>query len=310
MPPTSEYLKENFPRLYGSNSTDYSYSKTWESCKNEALVNFDINTIITNTGMSKHYQDIHKMGKMKTNNSFPNTRYVDNVLKNHENLKAGNFKLLEVAVIENRTIHIGKPIKDVRMKPVNFNKISGTTKHDIVEVSQMIRNHCKNYLIPLKKFLNEFKQYGERTELQHTVYNVSFYIKRKMIHAELKLIADQKNNLKTFDVISFEDYPINRQEVKASVDDLNKNKKPTDCTENEVGDNSINAGKDNVIEENDNDMLTAGSPTVTIDVVREELMTGGPRSVTILGIDDDNSKSGSGFSNSVATLETMKGRKI
>lgn len=256
------------------------------------------------------------MENVKPNTSFLENQYIDTIfMKNHEHFKAGHIKIVEVSEIEKKTIHKGNPVKDMRMKPGFLNEISGTTKHDIVEVSQMIRNHCKNHLIPLNKFLDEFKEFGERSELKNTVHNVSFYIKRKMVHEELKMIADQKNNLKTieddFDLISFEDYPSRQQEVKASVDDFNKNNKPNDYNETTVVDNSINAVTDNVIEKYDNDMPTAPPirAIVKTDAVKEDLRTEDPASVTILNRDDDIPKS-SGFSNSFATLKTMKGRKI
>lgn len=311
MPPTSPYLKENFPRLYSQNSSDYSYLKTWETLRNDALANFDVTKIITN-GMSKPYRYVKKMGNMETSSSFMNTHYVDNIFMNtKENLKTGSVKIIEITDIENRTSNKDKPIKDVKMKSGFLNEISGTTKHDIVEVSQMIRNHCKNHLIPLNKFLNEFKQFGERSELKNTVYNVSSYIKRKMIHAEIKMIADQKNNLKffedEFDLISFEDNPTKQLDVKVSVDDSNKNNNTKDYIEEVVVDNSI---KETVDEKNDAKTLAPLEAIVNTDKENEDVKTGDPGSMTILRRDDGNPKSGSGFSNSLVTLETMKDRKI
>ncbi|XP_026316635.1 uncharacterized protein LOC113227819 isoform X2 [Hyposmocoma kahamanoa] len=314
-PPTSQYLKENFPRLYSQNSTDYSYLKTWETLKNETLANFDVTKIITNNGTSKPYQYVQKMQNMKTSSSFLDAQYIDNIfIDNHENVKTGRVKIVEVTEIENKTPNKDKTIKEVKIQPGFLNEISGTTKHDIVEVSQMIRNHCKNHLIPLNKFLNEFKEYGERSELKNTVHNVSFYIKRKMIHAEMKMIADQKNNLKTFedefDLISFEDIPAKQQEVKANVDDFNENKNINDCIENKVVDNSTKAIKDNVNEKNDVKTVAPLRAIVKTGAVKDDFATGDTGSVAILSRDDGNTKNGSGFSNSFVTLETMKGRKI
>lgn len=244
-----------------------------------------------------------------------NTRYVDNILMNkHENLKTGSGKMIEVTEIENKTSNKDKPVKDVKRQSGFLNEISGTTKHDILEVSQMIRNHCRNHLIPLNKFLNEFKEFGERSALKNTVQNVSFYIKRKLIHAEMKMIADQKNNLQTFedefDLISFEDSPINQQEVKTNVDDFNRNKKANDYIENKIVDKSTKAVKNTVNEKSDMKTLAPLRAIVKRDAAKEEFKTGDPGSVKILSRDDGNPKSGSGFSNSFVTLKTMKGRKI
>lgn len=312
MPPTSPYLKENFPRLYSQNSTDYSYLKTWETLRNEAIANFDVTKGIFNTGMSKPYQHVQKIQNIKTSSSFLDTQFVDNIfMKNHENLKTGSVKVVEVT--ENRTSNKDKPVRDMKIQPGFLNGISGTTKHDIVEVSQMIRNHCKNHLIPLNKFLNEFREYGERSGLKNTVHNVSFYIKRKMIHAEMKMIADQKNNLKTFEdefnLITFEDIPT-KQEVKASTDDFNQNKDTIENIENRVVDQFDEALKDAVNEENHTKSVAPLRAIVKTDAVKEDFTTGDPASVTILSRDDGNVKNGSGFSNSFVTLETMKGRKI
>lgn len=315
MPPTSQYLKENFPRLYSQNSTDYCYLNTWETLRNKTLANFNVTKGIINTGISKPYQHVQKIQNIKTSSSFLDTQFVDNIfMKNHENLKTGRVKIVEVTEIENKTSNKDKPVRDVKIQPGFLNEISGTTKHDIVEVSQMIRNHCKNHLIPLNKFLNEFREYGERSELKNTVHNVSFYIKRKMIHAEMKMIADQKDNLKTFedefDLISFEDIPTKQEEVKGSIDDFNKNTDTIENIQNKVVDQFDKALQDTVSEENRTKSVAPLRAIVKTDAVKEDFTTGDPASVTILSRDDGNTKNGSGFSNSFVTLETMKGRKI
>lgn len=316
LPPTSPYLKENFPRLYSHNSTDYSYLKTWETLRNEALANYDITKDITQNGISKHYQYLQRMENMKKSSSFLDAQHVDNVfMKNHENLKRGNVKIVEVTEIENKIVKKNKPIKDLKIQSGFLNEISGTTKHDIVEVSQMIRNHCKNHLIPLNKFLNEFKEFGERSELKNTVHNVCFYIKRKMIHSELKMIADQNKNLKSFeyefDLISFDDYPIKQQEINAKFDDVDKNEKTNDCLiDKKILDNSIEISEGTVNEDIEQKTLSPLKAIVKTDGAKEGFMPGDPGSVTILSRDDENPKNNSGFSNSFATSETIKGRLI
>ncbi|KAJ2941644.1 hypothetical protein O0L34_g14701 [Tuta absoluta] len=69
----------------------------------------------------------------------------------------------------------------------NVDELKGTSKQDIVETSQMIKNYCKEQQVPLKNFLENFKEYATRCELTNTVNNVGFYIKRKLVHAELTL---------------------------------------------------------------------------------------------------------------------------
>ncbi|XP_049880726.1 uncharacterized protein LOC126377108 [Pectinophora gossypiella] len=67
--------------------------------------------------------------------------------------------------------------------------LNGTSTQDIVDTSEMINNYCTEKQVPLKSFLENFKEYSARCELQNTVNNVVFYLKRKTIHEELKLAA-------------------------------------------------------------------------------------------------------------------------
>lgn len=66
----------------------------------------------------------------------------------------------------------------------------GVTTAEIIETSQIIRKYCITQLIPLRKFLEEYRQYAKKCDLTETVYNVAAYIKRKMVHAELEIIAN------------------------------------------------------------------------------------------------------------------------
>lgn len=314
MPPTSPYLVENFPRLYDQNSSDYGYLKIWETLRSKALANSAVTRDIAQNGLSKPYQYLQQSSNTQKG-AFIDAQYVDKVFtNNYEKLKTGNVNIVEVSEIENKIAKEDKTkLKDMNVQSGFLNEISGTTKHDIVEVSQMIRNHCKNHLIPLNKFLNEFKVFGERSELKNTVHNVSFYIKRKMVHAELKMIADQKNNLKTFedefDLISFEEKATKQLEVNSNADYEKKENANDSSTEKKVPDTSIET-IDNVNKIMEQKTLTPLRSIVKTDGVNGDVKPGDPGSVTILSRDNKNPKSNSGFSNSFVTLETMKGRLI
>lgn len=65
----------------------------------------------------------------------------------------------------------------------------GATRREILEASHMIGRYCKEHQIPLKNFLEEFKEYAAKCELKDTLVNVGFYIRRKIVHANLKNVS-------------------------------------------------------------------------------------------------------------------------
>lgn len=72
---------------------------------------------------------------------------------------------------------------------------NSVTAHEILNTSNMIKKFCKSHMISLKKFLTEFKKYARKCELNYTVNNVAFYIKRKMIEEELLMVENYSKSL-------------------------------------------------------------------------------------------------------------------
>lgn len=66
----------------------------------------------------------------------------------------------------------------------------------------MIKTYCKTRIIPLKKFLCEFKVFAKKCELNYTVNNVASYIKRKMVEEELLMV---ENYTKSLHLLNFSD---------------------------------------------------------------------------------------------------------
>lgn len=103
-------------------------------------------------------------------------------------------KLYSSSPIEPYYINKLEAIKNEKciFKLEGFNEIrqKGVTTAEIVETSQIIRKYCKTQLIPLRKFLEEYKEYANKCGLTDTVSNVASYIKRKMVQAELETVAN------------------------------------------------------------------------------------------------------------------------
>lgn len=93
--------------------------------------------------------------------------------------------------------HITK-LESIQNDPCIFNlegfheipQHKGTTAEEVLEASRIIRKYCKTQLIPLRRFLMEFKEYATRCDLKNTVNNVATYIKRKMLQAELDIVKN------------------------------------------------------------------------------------------------------------------------
>lgn len=61
-----------------------------------------------------------------------------------------------------------------------------SAKNEILQASNLIRNYCLTNKKTLADFLYEFKEHTRKCHLQHNVFNVTFYIRRKAINCELR----------------------------------------------------------------------------------------------------------------------------
>ncbi|XP_031764134.2 uncharacterized protein LOC116412823 [Galleria mellonella] len=62
------------------------------------------------------------------------------------------------------------------------------------EASKIIRKYCQSKLISIRKFLDDFKVYASRCQLEITVANIENYIKRKMLEGELHIVHNCPKN--------------------------------------------------------------------------------------------------------------------
>ncbi|XP_072932585.1 uncharacterized protein [Epargyreus clarus] len=151
-------------------------------------------------------------------------------------------QLYKESCIERQYISKVEEIRNEKcvFKLEGFNEIApkkGTSTQEIVEASRMIRKFCRIQMISLKKFLEEFKTHARKCDLKYTVNNVAFYIKRKMVQAEIELEANYPKTLGFLNSGSVEDL------VNDAVDNTVINNEVNDV----ISDSGANKALDNNI---------------------------------------------------------------
>ncbi|RVE46004.1 hypothetical protein evm_009346 [Chilo suppressalis] len=125
-PPTSRYLRRNYPELYNNRPVEPQYVDKIESIKNEKCI----------------------------------------------------FKL----------------------EGFHTYKLTGVSSNEIIEASRIIRHYCQTHFLTLKNFREEFHQYATKCNIKESVSNITAYIKRKHVEAELVTIEKIPKDLKVFNI--------------------------------------------------------------------------------------------------------------